>query len=281
MDTSTRLNTLERWLIVLPLAAGLVFGLFPLLFPALFASFTGFAYNDPFISRLAGAATLGYAIGLALGLRQGTWGAVRLMIIAVLTFNLASIYVCIAQIIHPDTIGGARPIVYLIFATSIGFVVLTAALLYRHRQEAKMMPNIASWIPIFIILATILATFFGLQALFFPTFLRLFGLKATNLFLYGQAGAATLGYAVMGIFELRSRNWQELRNPFVMVAIFNGASFLASLLTIALGESLVFPLLIAVASLAVTIATIIALRTNGGTTSSKETVAIENSRLSS
>ena len=268
MDTSTRLNTLERWLIVLPLAAGLVFGLFPLLFPAFFASFTGFAYNDPFISRIAGAATLGYAIGLALGLRQGTWGAVRLMIIAVLTFNLASIYVCIAQIIHPDTIGGARPIVYLIFATSIGFVVLTAALLYRHRQEAKMMPNIASWIPIFIILATILAAFFGLQALFFPTFLRLFGLKATNFFLYGQAGAATFGYAVMGIFELRSRNWQELRNPFVMAAIFNGASFLASFLTIALGESLVFPLLIAVASLAVTIASIVALRTNGGTASS-------------
>ena len=74
-------------------------------------------------------------------------------------------------------------------------------------------------------------------------------------------------------FELRSRNWQELRNPFVMAAIFNGASFLASLYTIALGESLIFPLLIAVASLAVTIATIIALRTNGGSASSTETVA--------
>ncbi len=268
MESSTRLNTLERWLIVLPIAAGLIFGLFPLLSPALFASFTGFSYNDPFISRLAGAATLGYAVGLALGLRQGTWAAVRLMIIAVLTFNLASIYVCIAQIIHPDTIGGARPIVYLIFATSIGFVVLTAALLYRHRHEEKLLPNIATWIITFIILATILATFFGLQALFFPPFTRLFGLKATNLFLYGQAGAATFGYAVMGIFELRSRNWQELRNPVVMAAMFNGVSFLASLYTIALGETLVFPLLIAFSTLAVTTASIIALRTKGGSASS-------------
>ena len=278
METSTRLSTLERWLIVLPLLGGLVFGLFPLLAPALFASFTGFSYNDPYISRLAGAATLGYAVGLALGLRQGTWAAVRLMIVAVLTFNLASIYVCISQIIHPDTTGGARPVVYLILVTSIGFVALTAALLYRHRQEAKMLPNIASWIPIFIVIATILATFFGLQALFFPPFTRLFGFKATNFFLYGQAGAATFGYAVMGIFELRSRNWQELRNPFVMAAIFNGASFLASLYTIALGESLVFPLLIAFSTLAVTIASIVALRTKGGTTSSTETIAAHAAR---
>ncbi len=278
MDTSTRLSALERWFIVLPLLGGLVFGLFPLLVPGLFASFTGFPANDAYISRLAGAATLGYAIGLALGLRQGTWAAVRLMIIAVLTFNVASIYVCIAQIIHPDTAGGVRPVVYLILATSVTIVALTTTLLYRHRHEAKLLPNIASWIPTFIVIGTILAAFFGLQALFFPQLTRLFGFKATNLFLYGQAGASTLGYAVMGIFELRSRNWQELRNPFVMAVIFNGASFLVSLLTIALGESLIFPILIAFASLAVTIATIIALRTNGGTTSTTEAVAAHAAR---
>ena len=282
METSTRLTTTERWLIVLPLAAGLVFGLFPLLAPALFSSLTGFPVSDLFISRLAGAATLGYAVGLALGLRQGTWAAVRLMIIAVLTFNLASIYVCIAQMIRPDTIGGARPVVYLILGTSIFFVAMTATLLYRHRHEEKMLPNIASWVVIFIVIATLLATFFGLQALFFAPFTRLFDFKATNFFIYGQAGAATLGYAVMGVFELRSRNWQELRNPFVMAAIFNGASFLASIYTIVIGESFfTFPLLIAVATFAVTTAAIIALRTNGGTASSSGTTVIENARLTS
>ena len=42
MDTSSRLSTFERWLIALPLAAGVVFGLFPLLAPEQFASLTGF-----------------------------------------------------------------------------------------------------------------------------------------------------------------------------------------------------------------------------------------------
>ena len=268
MDTSTRLTTIERWLIVLPLAAGLVFGLFPLLAPELFASLTGFPGNDPFIYRLAGTATLGYAVGLAFGLLQGTWAAVRLMLIAVLTFNLASLYICGAEIIHPTILGGTRPVVYLIFVTSIGFVALTTTLLYRHRQDAKKMPDVASWIVPFIVIATILAATFGLLPLFYPQAFKLVGYKVTDIFLYGQAGAATLGYAVMGIFELRSRNWQELRCPLVMAAIFNGVSFLTCLLSIALGEPLFLPILIAIASLAVTIASIIALRTNGGTSSS-------------
>ena len=265
MDTSSRLSTFERWLIALPLAAGVVFGLFPLLAPEQFASLSGFPGNDPFIYRLAGAATFGYAVGLALGLRQGTWAAVKLMVIAVLTFNLASLYACGSEIIRTASIGGTKPVVYLILVTSVFFVAMTATLLYRHLQDAKLPPTIASWVVILIVIATILAATFGLAPLFFPQINQLVGYKVTDLFLYGQAGAATLGYAVMGIFELRSRNWQELRCPFVMAAIFNGVSFLVSLLTIVLGQSLLLPVLVAIASLAVTIATIIALRTNGGT----------------
>lgn len=268
MDTSTRLTTLERWIVVILIAAAVVFGLLPLLAPVQFATFSGFPGNDSFIYRLAGAATFGYAVGLTLGLRQGTWAAVKLAVIAVLTFNLASIYACGAEIIHPNTAGGTRPVVYLILVTSIGFVALTAFMLYRHRQDAKMMPNIASWIVPFIVLGIIMSAIFGLVPLFYPQFNHLFGFKVTDIFLYGQAGAATLGYAVMGIFILLSRNWQEIRNPMVMGAIFNGLAFLASLATIALGESLVLPVLIAVASLAVTVVSIIALRINGGTTSS-------------
>jgi len=233
-----------------------------------FATLSGFPGNDPFIYRLAGAATFGYAVGLTLGLRQGTWAAVKLAVIAVLTFNLASLYTCGAEIIHPNTAGGTRPVVYLILVASIGFVAITAFMLYRHRQDAKMSPDIASWIVPFIVLGIIMSAIFGLVPLFYPQFNHLFGFKVTDIFLYGQAGAATLGYAVMGIFVLLSRNWQEIRNPVVMGAIFNGLAFLASLATIALAESLVLPVLIAVASLAVTVVSIIALRTNGGTSSS-------------
>ena len=103
MDTSTRLTTLERWLVVILIAAAVVFGLLPLLAPVQFATLSGYPGNDPFIYRLAGAATFGYAVGLTLGFRQGTWAAVKLAVIAVLTFNLASIYTCGAEIIHPNT----------------------------------------------------------------------------------------------------------------------------------------------------------------------------------
>ena len=264
MDTSSRLTTLERWLIALPLAAGVVFGLFPLLAPEQFASLIGFPGNDPFIYRLAGAATFGYAVGLALGLWQGTWAAVKLVVIAVLTFNLASLYACGSEFIRTASTGGTKPVVYLILITSVFFVAMTATLLYRHRQDAKLPPTIASWVVILIVIATILAATFGLTPLFYPQIFKLVGYKVTDIFLYGQAGAATLGYAVMGIFELRSRNWPELRSPFVMAAIFNGVSFLACLLSIALSQPLFLPVLVAIASLAVTIASIVALRTNGG-----------------
>ncbi len=269
MDTSARLTTVERWLIIILIAAGVVFGLLPLLIPVQFATLAGFPGNDPYVYRLAGAATFGYALGVALGLRHGTWAAVRLLMIAVLTFNLASLYACGAEIIHPITPGGTRPIVYLIFVASMAFVAITALLLYWHRHDAKMSPDIlASWIVPFIVIAAILAATFALLPLFFPQINHSFGYKVTDIFLYGQAGAATLGYAVMGIFELRSRNWQELRYPFIAAGVFNGASFLASIASIALGESLFLPIVVAAASLAVTIAIIVALRTNGGISSS-------------
>lgn len=103
----------------------------------------------------------------------------------------------------------------------------------------------------------------------------IFGFKVINLFLYRQAGASTLGYAIMGIFELRSRNRTEIRYPSVMAGVSNGFSFLASLLTLALGESLLLPALVAVASFAVTVAVIVVLRTRGGMSARTEAATNE------
>jgi hypothetical protein len=265
MDTSTRLGSLERWLLVIPLAGGLVFGLLPLLVPQAFASFTGFPGNDPFIYRLAGAATFGYAIALILGIRQGTWAAVRLVVIAVLTFNLASLYACGFELISPSTAGGAKPVVYLILVTSIAIVAITGSMLYRHRVDARPSPDIASWVARFIVVAAVVAFFFGITPLLYPQLYRLFGFKVTDIFLYHQAGAATLGYAVLGIFELRSRNWSEIRHPNVMGTVFNGLAFLASLYALIIGESPLLPtLVVGVVSLVVTILTIVVMRTRGG-----------------
>ena len=55
-----RLSRSESGFIVLPMAAGFVFGLLPLLVPSQFASAGGFPGNDTYVYRLAGAATLGY-----------------------------------------------------------------------------------------------------------------------------------------------------------------------------------------------------------------------------
>ena len=264
MNISSRLSGLERWLLALPLAGGAFFGLFPLFTPGSFAAFTGFPGNDLFIGRLAGAASFGYAVALGLGIRQGIWAAVRLIVIAVLTFNLASLYTCCVELVSP-TSGGVKPVVYLILAASLVIVGISGTLLYRHRQDEKPAPNIASWVVTFIVIATVLATTFGLTPLFYPQLNRLFGFKVTDLFLYRQAGAATLGYAVMGVFELRSRNWQEIRYPSVMAGVFNGLSFLAALLTIALGESILLPAVVAIATFGVTTAIIVVLRTKGGT----------------
>ena len=118
-----------------------------------------------------------------------------------------------------------------------------------------------------------MSAIFGLVPLFYPQFNQLFGFKVTDIFLYGQAGAATLGYAVMGIFVLLSRNWQEIRYPVVMGAHLQRPGFSRQLLaTIALREVPQFHRRVANSNSRrlspLTIVSIIALRTNGGTSSS-------------
>ena len=116
-----KLSSLERILLLLPIAGGLVFGLGPLLLGGAFGAALGFPGNDTFIYRLAGAATLGYAVALIMGLRQGDWAPLRLVIVATLAFNLASIYACIVQLVAGDT----NVLVYLILGTSIAITGIT------------------------------------------------------------------------------------------------------------------------------------------------------------
>jgi len=113
-------------------------------------------------------------------------------------------------------------------------------------------------------IATLPALLFGLFPLVLPTvFSSLFALKGTDVFIFRQAGAATLGYAMMGLFELRSRNWREIRWPLAMAGISNGLSFLASLLALTMGGPVVMALLVIPVTLGVTIAVIVAFRRQG------------------
>ncbi len=255
-----RLSAAERALLLLPLAGGVVFGLGPLLLPSSFALATGYSGDDPLVGRYAGAATFGYAVALAIGIALGAWSPLRLVVAAVLVFNLASVYACLAEIIA----GTARPVVFLILATSIVLVAITAWLLRRRRGATGSGPTVSDWVIFVIVLLTIAAATFGLLPLFGPVpFAAYFGLVGTDTFLFRQAGAATLGYAVMGILESRSGAWTEIRLPAVMGLVFNGASLLASLVAAASGERSLLVLIVTPASLVATLATAAVLARRG------------------
>jgi hypothetical protein len=255
-----KLSRLERILSLLPIAGGLVFGAFPLLLGGAFGRVLGFSGADTFIYRLAGAATLGYAVALIMGLRQGDWTPLRLVVIATLTFNIASIYACVAQLMA----GNTHLVIYLILGTSIAITAITAAMLNRRAGLERPAPDTSVWYTRFIVLGTVLSGIFGLMPLLIPVLgAQLLGFHGADVFLIRQAGAASLGYAVMGVYGLRSRAWTELRLPLVMAIIFNGFSFLASLVALFSGEPLIITLVIGAASLFVTIVGMIAYQRKG------------------
>jgi hypothetical protein len=259
-EDETRLTTLERLLLLLPTAGGLVFGVLPLLLGGGFGAALGYPGNDSFVYRLAGAATLGYAVALILGLRQGDWAPLRIVIIGTLAFNLASIYACVVHLMAGDT----YLFVYLIFGTSIAITGITLWLLNRHASEAQTGADVSAWYIRFLVLGAVLSGTFGLLPLLIPVLgATLTGFQGTDVFLIRQGGAASLGYAVMSIVGIRSGKWKEIRLPLIMALVFNGFSFLASVIALFSGEPVLISVVIGAASLFVTTVGAIAYRRNG------------------
>ncbi len=256
----TKLNSLERTLLLLPLAGGLVFGLLPFLFGAALGKLGGFPGNDSFIYRLAGAATFGYGVALIMGLRQGDWAPMRSVVIAVLTFNLASIFAAVMEFISGDT----NILVYVILAASIAFVAISVWLLNRHADERPSALDVSPWFIRFIALGTVLSATFGLVPLLIPVLgAKLLGFHGTDVYLIRLAGAASLGYAVTGALGIRSGAWHERTLGMIMALIFNGFSFVASVIALFSGEPILISLVIGAASLFVTIVGTIAYRRQG------------------
>jgi len=232
----------------------------PLLLGGAFGAFFGYPGNDSFIYRLAGAATLGYPVALVMGLRQANWTSLRLVVIATLTFNLASIYACVAQLTGGDT----NLLVYLILGTSIAITAITVWLLSRHSSAEKPDADVSARYIQFLILGTLLSGVFGLVPLLLPVRpAQFFGFSGTDVFLIRQAGAASLGYALMAYFGIRSRAWVEIKLPLIMALTFNGLSFIASLVALFSGEPVLVALVIAAASLFVTVVGYLAFQRKG------------------
>jgi hypothetical protein len=60
-------------------------------------------------------------------------------------------------------------------------------------------------------------------------------------------------YAIMGLFNVRSRNWKEVRLPVLMAIVFKGVSLLAAIRAVLEGDPLLMPVVVAVATFAVTV----------------------------
>lgn len=236
METASR--RLFRWLLVLLIAAGTFFGLAPFVAPGPFASATGFTGQDVFMYRLAGAATFGYAVGLALGFRA-EWAVLRIPIAATAVFNAASIAACVIAI----SAGDPQPTVYVILAASLVFTAATLYVLARPpvgsgvtAPAAAASRDLAPWVTGLFAVGTAAAAFFGLAALVAAgDFGVAVGYSGADDFVYRQGGAATLGAAVGGFLVLRGRTWQAARLPAVMAVTFNGLSVIAAVIDLGNG----------------------------------------------
>jgi hypothetical protein len=252
LDAGARLTSLDRVLLLVPTIAALVFGLAPLLAAVPFAHLAGYAGNDTFFYWLAGAATLGYGVSLVVGIREGSWRGLRAVVIAEVVFNVVTLYACALEL----GAGTATPIVSLIVVASLAQLAIAVGLLIEHRSAPFGPADIRGGRPALAVMAIaiVAATVFGILGAFLPVATtHFFGYQGTEVFLYRVAGAATLGYAVMGLFNVRSRNWREVRLPVLMAIVFNGVSFFAALRAIFQGDPLLMPVIVGVATFAVTV----------------------------
>ncbi len=260
----TTANRAFSWLLLLLIAAGFFFGLAPFLFPAQFASLTGFTDADLLMDRLAGAATFGYGVGLAIGYRA-SWPALRVPIAATAAFNLASILACALAIAR----GNAQLVVYVILLAS---VVFSASCLYYLRRPPTDRPAhsstddypLAPWVVGLFAIGTVSALFFGIMALGpAASFGQLLGYPGVDDFIYRQGGAATLGAGVGGALVLLDRRWVTARIATVMALTFNGLAVVAVLLDIAAGTAQPIAYLILAAAGLVTVGSGLALYRRG------------------
>lgn len=213
-------------------------------FPRPFAQFAGFSGDDTFIYELGGAAMLGYAVGLALGVRAGLWSPMRFVVLA--TYAFAAIgflagFVAFAS----NQING---VVVLVSLWAVFVAYALAQILVAHRGARAGSRDIDGWVGVVLTLATVSAAVFGLGPQLPGPFASFGGYRGTDEYIYRLAGAACFGYAAMGIQELRSLHWDDMRLPSVMALVFNGLAFLASLFEIAAGRTTLLAVLVALAA---------------------------------
>lgn len=253
------LTLIERLLLVMPLVGGAVFGILPLFFAGQ-APLLGYSGKDLYLYQLSGAVTLGYVPGLLLAVLEGKWTPARLVVIATLVFNLASLFAIATAVLT----GTATSVVYAILVASLIIAASTAWMVYQHRGAPHPAPDTAPWLKYLLIFLTAAAFGTGILFTFVPVQVaQMFGFTGADDFVYRQGGAALLGFAVMGVFELRSLAWRELRLPSMNALLFNGVSFPVTLLALWRGEPILLLGVVLLVSVVATVGTFVALWREG------------------
>lgn len=216
-------------------AAGLVFGLVPLLATGAYASALGFSGDDTLVYRLGGAATTGYFVApaIALAWRAG-WRRIRIPAIATLTFTIGAFGASLVELLG----GATQPIVPFVVAAGAVFTLIAAYWMSRD-LGLDLAPTQALETPARVIigLATLSAGTFGLLPLIVPgLFAQLFGLAGSDTWVFRLAGAGCLGYATAGIASLMTSNYRLIRIQNFAAITFNALGAISAWIAVAGGN---------------------------------------------
>ena len=237
----------------------LALGLPLYVFPRPFARIADLAGDDTFIYELGGAAMLGYAVALGFGIRGGLWPAMRFVVLA--TYVFAAIAFLAGFVSFASNQINGLVLVVSLWAVFVAWAL--AQILVAHRGARAGPREVSTWVLVVLALATLSAAVFGLGPQLPGPFASFMGYRGTDEFVYRLAGAACFGYAAMGIQELRSLHWDDMRLPNVMALVFNGLAFLASAFELLAGRGTLLVYLVALAAGSFTVALAVILRRPG------------------
>ena len=239
--------------------AGSVLGLWLLLKPAQLAALGGLPGVDLFVYRLAGAATLAYPIGAIIGFRLPL-AEVRIAIVAVVAWNVATILACVLSPARSET----YCLTLILVADSLLFLLWSGWVL-RCASPSADGPAIAPWLVGLLSIGTVADIAFALAPLVAGgDFGRLLGYSGADDLMYRLAGATTAGLVVAGLLALRSRRWAEVRIPVLMLLAFSAFSVVAALFEVLAGAAQPVTWLILVAGGFVAVGMSAALVRRGG-----------------
>lgn len=224
-----------RLTLVAQAAAGLVFGLAPLLATAAYASTIGFSGADVLVYRLGGAATTGYFVAPLIALAwRSSWREIRIPAIATLTFTIGAFGASASEYMA----GTSQSIVPFVAAAGAVFTLVVAYWWRRDEAPAGDAGRpFGTLARVVLGLATLSAGTFGLLPLVAPgVFASLFGLAGTDVWVFRLAGAGCLGYATAGIASLRAPGYGPVRLQNLAAITFNALGATSAWIAVLSGD---------------------------------------------